>query len=420
MPMVELQPDSDLQPRPRPPKHTVRWLVLAAAVVVLAVAGWRAGVFGAMGSWSWAGLIVAAVAVLFGVVRARVASPPPPASKETKWIDIVPPQTTGRTGLRPVAKGPGTDEPEEEAFTVERGREERRETPAEDEHDVLISVSAPASAEPGSQFVARFAAYTPLLRDGTLELLHRLAGDDQVFEDVRESRWAENTKVTVRLTARGLAVDPPEQTFTWRGARNLLDFVVDVPSGIEVQETLLRFEVIIFGFDVAPIALPLEIGRAAGTERETTTVQPARTAFASYAHQDKLRVLDRVAAVRIAANLDVFLDCLSLRPNEKWKPELERKIVESDLFLLFWSQAASASPWVTWEWKTAWARKPHDRFQLQPLAYADPPPEWADLQADDVLIALRELEERRRAEQAAAVSPDGTAARSSTAPAESP
>lgn len=54
----------------------------------------------------------------------------------------------------------------------------------------------------------------------------------------------------------------------------------------------------------------------------------------------KARVPDRVAAVRIAVNLEVFLDCLSLRRNERWKPQLEREIVESALFLLFWSPAA--------------------------------------------------------------------------------
>lgn len=49
-----------------------------------------------------------------------------------------------------------------------------------------------------------------------------------------------------------------------------------------------------------------------------------------------------------------------------------------------------------WECKTALQKKPHERFQLQPLAWADPPPEFAGLQADDVLMNLRELEERRR------------------------
>jgi|GEM_PF-423145 len=262
-------------------------------------------------------------------------------------------------------------------------------TPAEPAQDVLISISAPTTAPPASLFVARFAAYTPEIQESTLKLLGKLAGGDEIYENVRESRWAHNTRVTVRLIARGLKVDAAEQSFDWRGTRTLLDFTVEVPAEAAFKQTVLRFEVIVAGFDVAPVALPLAIGEGM-EERETSTVEPARTAFASYAHHDKQRVLDRVAAVRIAAGLDVFLDCLSLRPNEKWKPELERRIIDSDLFLLFWSKAAKDSPWVTWEWKTAWEKKPRDRFQIHPLQYALPPPELAELQMDDVLMTLRD------------------------------
>jgi hypothetical protein len=261
--------------------------------------------------------------------------------------------------------------------------------------DVLISVSAPAGAAPGSSFVARFAAYAPELQEQTLGLLRQLAGGSEPYANLRECRWAHNTLVTVRLSARGLLVAPEEQTFTWRGGRNLLDFVVDVPPSATPADTVLRFDVMVEGVNVAPIALSLRIEETGDEERTLCTTPPARTAFASYAREDKTRVLDRVAAVRIAAGLDVFLDCLSLRPNERWKPELERKILDSDLFLLFWSPAAKSSEWVTWEWRTAIGKKRPGHFQLHPLAYADPPPEFADLHVDDVLMSLRELEERR-------------------------
>ncbi|HET7229828.1 MAG TPA: toll/interleukin-1 receptor domain-containing protein [Longimicrobium sp.] len=360
-------------------------------VVLLLAAAWRMGMFDRVrldvGGILLPALGVIALAALVGVV-ARVTN----RRGSGSGTELRPPTSSRpRSGPDPVSTLEQATREGAEPYTGEV----ESVGPPQAASDVLISVSAPASVAPGASFVARFAAYTPELQEETLKLLRQLSGGAEVYENVRESRWAVGTKVTVRLTSRGLKVDPAEQTFTWRGTRNLLDFVVEVPAEAAVKQTVLRFEVLVAGFDMAPIALPLAIGEGAG-ERETSTVEPARTAFASYAHQDKERVLDRVAAVRIAAGLDVFLDCLSLRPNEKWKPELERRIIDSDLFLLFWSQAAKESPWVTWEWKTAWEKKPHERFQLQPLAWADPPPEWADLQADDVLMSLRELEERRR------------------------
>ena len=45
---------------------------------------------------------------------------------------------------------------------------------------------------------------------------------------------------------------------------------------------------------------------------------------------------------------------------------------------------------MTWEWKTALAKKPRDSFQVHPLEYATPPPELAHLQVDDVLMTLRD------------------------------
>jgi TIR domain len=48
----------------------------------------------------------------------------------------------------------------------------------------------------------------------------------------------------------------------------------------------------------------------------------------------------------------VFLDCLSLRPGEKWKDKLRDEIKGREIFWLFWSRSAMKSEWVKWEWQT--------------------------------------------------------------------
>ncbi|HEX2203865.1 MAG TPA: TIR domain-containing protein [Longimicrobium sp.] len=241
--------------------------------------------------------------------------------------------------------------------------------------------------------MARLAAYVPALRASTAELLERLDPEAETYLDLRECRWTYGARVVVRLHAAGLAVTPAEQSFVWRGTRDLVDFQVDVPEEGAPARTVLRFEVVLAGFVVATIALPLAVGASVpegGRALETAT--PTRRWFASHARRDRRRVLDRVAALRSAMrDVEIFID-RSLLPGERWRRRIEEEIAACETFLLFWSPRARRSRWVAWEWKLALEKKGIDRFQLHPLAYAPPPPELAELQVDDETNDLRDAE----------------------------
>jgi hypothetical protein len=141
---------------------------------------------------------------------------------------------------------------------------------------------------------------------------------------------------------------------------------------------------------VARLRLDLEFATSASREQAEATAAPAHTAFASYSSADRSRVLDRVAAVRIAAGLEIFLDCLDLHPGEQWKPQLDEEIRKRDIFLLFWSAHAQESKWVTWEWQKALQDKGKERMQIHPLEPGvKPPPELADLHFGDVYMWVR-------------------------------
>ncbi|MFO1432922.1 MAG: toll/interleukin-1 receptor domain-containing protein [Candidatus Competibacteraceae bacterium] len=121
-------------------------------------------------------------------------------------------------------------------------------------------------------------------------------------------------------------------------------------------------------------------------------IESATTAFASYASQDRLRVLDRVAALQISAGMDVFQDCLSLHSGEAWKEKLLQEILKRDLFLLFWSKFAKNSQWVKWEWTTALEKRGEEVIQLHPLDIADeapPPSELAHLHFGSSVMHIR-------------------------------
>jgi hypothetical protein len=256
---------------------------------------------------------------------------------------------------------------------------------------VLLGAAAPRVVKPGDEFTARFVAYVKAVEEEVREMLEKLSTRSEAVLGVQECRWQMGTPVTMRLSGRGLAIDPPEQTFVWKGNRNLLEFDVAVPADAADGTVVLKFDVLIDGIVVARLRLDVAISSRAGIAAQATVVaEPAHTAFASYSLVDRDRVLDRVAAVRIAAGLDIFLDCLDLRPSEEWKPQLDAEIRGRDLFLLFWSAHAKESKWVTWEWQTALHDKGKEQMQIHPLEpNVKPPEELADLHFGDVYMWVR-------------------------------
>lgn len=266
---------------------------------------------------------------------------------------------------------------------------------------VKLGASAPASARPGDEFTARFVAYLASDEGEVSTLLNRLSPHSEHRLGVKECQWKRGTAVSVRLSGRHLEVSPAEQSFVWDGTRALLEFDVAVAAAAPQASIVLKFDVLVDGIVVAGLRMDLQIaadGAVASTApAASATTHAARSAFASYSSKDRERVLDRLAAVRIATGLDVFLDCLALNPGEQWKPRLESEILSRDLFLLFWSSESAASQWVDWEWRTALARKGRDAMQIHPMASGvKPPAELKDLHFGDVYMLVREATEARR------------------------
>jgi hypothetical protein len=111
----------------------------------------------------------------------------------------------------------------------------------------------------------------------------------------------------------------------------------------------------------------LNVGRRRPPEDITVAVTRIRSAFASYASQDRSRVVARIQGMqKVLPDLEVFLDVLSLRSGERWKERLEKEILARDVLFLFWSPAAMSSEYVEWEWRQALA--------LRGLEFIDPIP----------------------------------------------
>jgi hypothetical protein len=264
---------------------------------------------------------------------------------------------------------------------------------------VRFGASAPPSAKLDSSFIARFIAYASTDAAAARDSLHSDAGGSKIVLDIGSAIVARGTPMTILLEARGLKIEDEDrfsQSLIWTGEPVKLLFVVSVPADVGLESTILKFDVSIDGFVLARIRLEVALHKGADTASLQPTLHQsmdtllARTAFASYSSKDRDRVLDRVAAIRIAAGIDVFLDCRDLNPGQPWTPRLEQEIDRRDTFMLFWSRAAAQSRWVTWEWERALDTKGAEHMQIHPLENGVAPPRrLADLHMADAYMDHR-------------------------------
>ena len=245
---------------------------------------------------------------------------------------------------------------------------------------------------PGEQFTARFVAYIKSIEKQIRKKLIEMSEDSAIHLDIQRCRWQKGTTVKVKVYGDYLSVDPPYEQFRWENLYNIIDFDVVVSNEVLAKKTILKFDVLIDEIIVARLRFDLKITlKPENKVREIINDRPIETAFASYASQDRDRVLDRVSEIT-RNGVDVYMDCLSMRPGEKWKEVLEKEIKKRESFLLFWSSNAKNSEMVTWEWKTALRYGGLDKIDPDPLALvseAEPPEELKELHFGDVYMIPR-------------------------------
>jgi hypothetical protein len=145
---------------------------------------------------------------------------------------------------------------------------------------------------------------------------------------------------------------------------------------------------------ITTLHFELDVGTARqGMDDIVTCVRRIKSAFASYASENRDEVLGRIQGMlKILPDLDVFLDVASLRSGEKWESRLREEIVARDVLYLFWSLAASQSTWVEREWRTALAMKGVDFISPVPLVSpvkVPPPSELACLHFNEWTLAYQ-------------------------------
>ncbi len=264
---------------------------------------------------------------------------------------------------------------------------------------VRLGASVPKAVAPGSSFTARFVAYHPDLEAELTKQLYQWEPEATHRLDSARANWELGTRVKVRVYGEDLIVDPEEDEFRWGGEKHILDFRAKVAEEATGPRDL-KFDVYVEDLRLSRIWIPVELSNEPADELHSRTVSSPRTAFASYASEDRPRVLDRVATLEIHCGLRVFLDCVSMRPNARWRELLPDMVLESDQLLLFWSKAARDSRWVDKEWRIAFSHKGIDGIEIHPLdTYEEArlPRELADLaHGADPMMVIRAHELRTR------------------------
>jgi TIR domain len=238
---------------------------------------------------------------------------------------------------------------------------------------VHFSLTAPAMLEPGRAYVLDVWAHLEAQR---AEMLER-ARESQGSSDLRvKSKGgvlvARGAVLTVRLTIPTLEVADPEDLILWDREIGNATFPVSVPSDARLgpHEGTATFHVDLLG--ISKLHFVLEIGR------RTASVAPlgasevrCKRAFASYASEDRDEVLGRLQGIlKVLPELDLFLDVASLRSGERWEDRLYNEIARRETLFLFWSLAASQSPWVEREWRAAMGL--HGLGSIDPVPLVSP------------------------------------------------
>ncbi len=241
--------------------------------------------------------------------------------------------------------------------------------------EVKLGAATPKSVSSGQEFVAHFVAYPAGREREVRKLLKAQSPKATPVLGARTCRWRRGITVAVRVRGECLEIEQPEQTFTWKGDIESLDFAARVVKGTPQREVVVKYDVLVEGFVVAGLRLTMKVTARPGRDKRTSVSAYApRTAFASYSKPDRSVVTHMIGAIQRAAGIDVFEDCLDLNPGDEWKPRLGREIKKRDLFMLFWSASAAASTWVEWEWRLALRNKRGERFQIHPLEPDVTPP----------------------------------------------
>jgi TIR domain len=250
---------------------------------------------------------------------------------------------------------------------------------------VRFTASYPGSLPPGSWH----PLYVFVHRDGLdAELRSRLAelaarlGPMSARADVQaNSAIKRGTVLEVQPFIEKVRCRPAMARIEWSEELEEADFQISYagesgPGDVCTGSVLVSAE----GVPLAQVPVSLTVADAPGLASpgfESASAGMISKVFGSYAHEDA-DIVARLRAAYDALGIHLFVDLLGIEGGQPWRRYLREQIADSDLFQLFWSADAAASPEVENEWRYALEvaqRLPRGTNFIRPVYWREPLPE---------------------------------------------
>ena len=262
--------------------------------------------------------------------------------------------------------------------------------------NVDFTLTGPRVLAPGTAHELQFWLHVEQQRLAVLQAASELQGLPPSALAVKSEGpypLQRGSRVSVRLTIDGLMCLDSHKWITWTGEIGNTTFVIEVPVGTSEGAYPGRASIRLNGCEIARMSFLVRVGAAnLKVEEIPSQTTSYRSAFASYASEDRAEVLSRVQGMEAAyKGLDVFVDVVNLRSGQNWEQELTERIANTDGFYLFWCCHAMKSEWVAKEWHLAMKVKGPDFIDPVPLQrpeLAPPPNELAAKHFNDPLLAF--------------------------------
>ncbi|HOW46971.1 MAG TPA: toll/interleukin-1 receptor domain-containing protein [Rubrivivax sp.] len=314
------------------------------------------------------GCAFVAVFILLGSRRSQPSNPPTcPGRIESAPVveERAPPQRRGHTMVD--AGDPNWD-------ASHASRQSRQQS----SRSVEFAAFLPRGIEAGTAFLLDIWAYLSADREEVCSLASQLERDQKtgVKSGVRVAR---GSVLAIHVDIRPFHIEDPDDLLQWNGTPVSTTYAVRVPAGLSVGRYLGKATISCAGMVIGKLHFSVLLCNNASAERVVSLAAASlpRSAFASYASDDREEVLARVQGMqKIAPTLDIFVDVDSLRSGDRWREQLVRHVPTKDRFFLFWSASARESKWVDWEWRLALVRRGLDYIDPVPLDDPElcPPP----------------------------------------------
>gem|GEM_PF-1726104 len=300
----------------------------------------------------------------------------------------------GKPGSPQTGKAPDLVIPEN--IETKKGDDSEASSKAYDK--VYFSVYHPREVLPGNHYGIVFYAHIERalkeIEQDIKKIFEELVGKTDAPKRSKLSAMIkEGTTITVVAECDELDFNPATSSKRWEGpfARFLFDLAV--PKSLRAGTLFMRFSVQILGIEIAQVKFAIEVTeksqiRLGVNDYSSKQGELYKKIFLSYSPKDR-EAVDAYRSVFQSFSGDIFIDSNSIDWLGERNQALPKVVEESDVFYLFWSQNASASPGVRQDFETAiqhrclgnYAAKPCRSF-VRMVHWDQPmqPEPWVELQ----------------------------------------